>query len=544
MKRLSFLIIVLFALSLSLFATDDGFMIFRDRLILNEIEAGPGKYAYLCIKRKSGLIDTFGIVDTLGNVYWKYPLRIADATDTTFLTPLSIISSWAEHDSISSGVIWTLGGKIHYFVGSTGEDTAYIQMTGSSWKFWTNNQPFNFTGGNLQFDGHLLGYGDDRTFQMDGYKWCIDVDDDDALAYIWFHGTENEALIADSTGEILEWTGKGGFKSKGAKLTERLKVIWDVSQITDTLIHIQADTSGIDRNVTALLINGESINNASDFAIKTEDKDGNVLFSVKGDGVMEGYNLNKQFSYQCAGDIFNIATNTVALLGWITPATTEQDLSPHGRNFDYHNFATSDRTAKGLVWKLSFPTDPADGYLHTVDNDVFSFDDEGGANGFTMGGWYKVVATMSKQTIWSKWDETNAIELREWKMYLDTDETLVMMLCDESTNKMPYRTSNAPIAIGYHLILAVYDGRGAVAEDGITLYVDGLVEASTGTSDLGYVGMENTNTYVFVGAIEGTGGTNVDHWQGGMGHQFITTDQFTADEAWELYLRTRGYYNE
>ncbi|GAH71733.1 unnamed protein product, partial [marine sediment metagenome] len=51
-------------------------------------------------------------------------------------------------------------------------------------------------------------------------------------------------------------------------------------------------------------------------------------------------------------------------------------------------------------------------------------------------------------------------------------------------------------------------------------------------------------TYVFLGAIEGTGGTNVDHWQGDMGHQFITTDQLTADEAWELFLRTRGYYNE
>ncbi|GAH59761.1 unnamed protein product, partial [marine sediment metagenome] len=250
---------------------------------------------------------------------------------------------------------------------------------------------------------NIYGYHDDKVIEWDGWKWVLDGNDNNALAYIYFHGKENEALIADSTGEILEWTGKGGFKAT------QLRLIKDVSQITDTLAHIQADTSGIDRNVTALLINGESINNASDFAIKTEDKDGNVLFSVKGDGVMEGYNLNKQFAYQCAGDIFNIATNSVALLGWITPATTEQDLSPHNHDFDYHNFATSDRTAKGLVWKLIFPIDPANGYLHALDSDDFSFDDEAGANGFTMGGWVRVVATGSdSQTIWSKWDKTNA----------------------------------------------------------------------------------------------------------------------------------------
>ena len=466
MKRLFFVIVVLFAFTMSLSAADNGFRIFRDRLVFNAIEAGEKRYAYLVMLRDGAVEDTFGIVDSLGNIYWKYLMKtdsmvvnvyleltaagyakflgtssfhdsvavgavffVYGATDTTFLTPLAVITSYAEHDSISTG---------------------------------------------------------------------------------------------------------------------KLKVKLDVSQITDTLAHIQADTSGIDRNVTGLLINGESINNASDFPAKFEDKDGNVLFSVKGDGAVEGLTLNKQFSYQCAGDIFNIAPNSLALLGWITPVTTEQDLSPHNNDFDYHNFAISDRTAKGLVWKLRFPTDPANGYLHALDSDDFSFDDEAGANGFTMGGWHYVVTTASdSQTIWSKWDETTALPLREWRMYIGADEKLVMMLYDESVDKMPFRTSDAAIPVGWHLMLAVYDGGGGnTAQNGITLYVDGIVEASTGTAAIGYVGMENTNTYVFVGAIEGAAGTNKDHWQGDMGHQFITTDQLTADENWELYLRTRGYYNE
>lgn len=180
-----------------------------------------------------------------------------------------------------------------------------------------------------------------------------------------------------------------------------------------------------------------------------------------------------------------------------------------------------------------------------MDDDDFSFDDEAGANGFTMGGWMEVIATAGIQTIWSKWDETNAAELREWKLYLDNDETLVMMLYDESSDGDPYRTSDAAISTGWHLILAVYDGGGSSsAVTGITLYVDGKVEASTASNDLLYVGMENTNTQPWIGAQEGTGGIPELYWRSAMGHQFITTDQLTADEAWEMYLRTRGYYNE
>lgn len=259
---------------------------------------------------------------------------------------------------------------------------------------------------------------------------------------------------------------------------------------------------------------------------------------------IQGATINDQFAYQCAGDIFNIATNSIALLGWITPTTTEQDLSPHNHDFDYHNFGITDRTYKGLVWKLHF-YEEANEWLHTIDHDDFTFDDAGGANGFTIGGWAEVVATSDSQTIWSKWDETTASELREWRMFIDDAETLVVMIYDESEDAGPYRMSDASISIGWHLMLAVYDGAGGVsAANGITFYVDGKVEASTPTNNVGYVGMENTDAPVFVGAIEGTGGTNKDFWQGDMGHQFITTDQLTADQCWELYLRTRGYYSE
>ncbi len=519
-KYLMFIFLVLFCSILS------ARYIFDGKIVFSKHGTSRDRFAYLIIERQDGTVeDTFAIIDTLGNVYWKdYKV-------------------YAEFDSLKTGVIWTLSGDKHYFV--LGTDTAYIQLIDGTLKFHSNhNRAFSFEGGGpIFFYSNLQGFGDGY-FKTDGCVWGLDNNNTSRYSYIFFH-EDDEHLKADSIGEILEWTGRGGFLAKGAKLTERLKVVYDVSEWWDTLAHIQADTSGVDeRWVTGLLINGEAINDSGDFPLKLEDRDGNILFTVKGDGLMEGYNLNRQFSFQCAGDIFNMTPNTIALLGWITPATTEEDLSPHNHDFSYHGFATSDRTAIGLVWKLGFDPGQAN-YLDTPDHDDFTFDDAGGANGFTMGGWYKIKASVAPQTMWSKWDETTGLPRREWRMFLDDDETLVMMLWDESNDTDPYRTSDAAISVGWHLILAVYDGAGGnFAANGITLYVDGKVEASTATNDISYIGMENTTIPVSVGVIEGTAGQLTNFWSDDMGHQFITPDQLTSDEIWELHLRTRGYFNE
>ncbi|MBA7708542.1 hypothetical protein ES703_117444 [subsurface metagenome] len=135
---------------------------------------------------------------------------------------------------------------------------------------------------NLITTANIYGYDDTKVFEWHGYRWALDRNDSDRYAYIYFHGVDNEALIADSTGEILEWTGKK-FKTRYG--------------VFDSIDVAYAEIDSI-----------------------------------------HGATINKQFAYQCAGDIFNIAPNTVALLGWITPATVEQDLSPHNHDFNYWNF--------------------------------------------------------------------------------------------------------------------------------------------------------------------------------------------------------------
>lgn len=257
-------------------------------------------------------------------------------------------------------------------------------------------------------------------------------------------------------------------------------------------------------------------------------------------------NINDQFAYQCAGDIFNIATNSVLILGWISPATTEQDLSPHNHDATYQGtMTTADQIAKGLVWKLDF--DATDDYLSVIDHADFTFDDAGAARGFTMGGWIEVVATATNQVILSKWDEhtDGDPELREWKLWIDAAEKLNLRLADESVYAYEGVITDDALSVGWHLVSAVYNGVGGVgASAGIAIYVDGVSVAVTLVDNGVYAGMEDLATIVMVGAHKATDNTVDDFFQGDLGHIFITTDQLTADESWELYLRTRGYYNE
>lgn len=261
-------------------------------------------------------------------------------------------------------------------------------------------------------------------------------------------------------------------------------------------------------------------------------------------GELYGHLLADKMAYMCAGDLLSIDPDLCLLFAWITPATTEQDLSPHNHDGTYQgSMTTGDQIHKGLVWALDM--DASDDYVSVADHADFSFDDAGGPNGFTMGGWVQVVNTGGNQIILSKWDETTGTEAREWQLYFTSTEALRIQLSDESIDKRPYRTSDDPISTGWRFVIGVYDGGGgATAANGITLYVDGVVEPSTATNDINYVGMEDLGHAVWVSGRESSLGALEFPFAGDMGHVFITTTQWTADQVWEAYIRTRGYYNE
>lgn len=282
-----------------------------------------------------------------------------------------------------------------------------------------------------------------------------------------------------------------------------------------------------------------------DFTVLGDVAVSGTELTVTDDIVINTVSMTDIFTYQTAGELMDWELDYIVILGWLTPVTTEVDLSPHGNAAGYVNMVAEDRVQKGAVWSLDM-YDGGNEYLIMGDIAEFTFDDNGGANGFSMGGWIEVVATDSIQTIWSKWDETGgAAELREWKLTLDAAEKIQLDIYDESVPIGAELIVDVALTEGWHFVVVVYDGDGgatALADD--VIYIDGVSVAVTETDQATYVGMEDLACPVYIGTMEDALGANVQFFQGDLGLLFITTGTLGADEVWSAYTSTRGFYGE
>lgn len=180
-------------------------------------------------------------------------------------------------------------------------------------------------------------------------------------------------------------------------------------------------------------------------------------------------------------------------------AGTLYDASGQGHDGTYQgSMTTGDRIKKGMGWALDF--DGTDDYVDLGDSDDFSFGDGNNDEAVTWLGVIEVVDG-ANQTIISKRNDTLASPTREWQVYLVTNEELRLILFDESVDVNCYRTTDAPLSIGWHSYVITYDGAGgANAADTIKIYIDGALVASTATNNASYVAMENTTSDALIGA--------------------------------------------
>ncbi len=90
-----------------------------------------------------------------------------------------------------------------------------------------------------------------------------------------------------------------------------------------------------------------------------------------------------------------------------------------------------------------------------------------------------------------------------------TDQLLLELSSDAAGTHLPFRTSDSAITQGStHLFAATYSGLGgALAANGITLYQDSAVIASTATNDAAYVAMNDFTAAPNIGS-RGTGAAN------------------------------------
>jgi len=94
------------------------------------------------------------------------------------------------------------------------------------------------------------------------------------------------------------------------------------------------------------------------------------------------------------------------------------------------------------------------------------------------------------------------VNQKEWNFYLDAGK-LTIKLWDESVDKYTTMQTDAVLTTGWRHVVMTYDGTGgATAHTGMTLYVDAVAVAQTGSSEADYVAMENGTADVIIGASE------------------------------------------
>ena len=191
-------------------------------------------------------------------------------------------------------------------------------------------------------------------------------------------------------------------------------------------------------------------------------------------------------------------------------------------------------TGPGRLPLVTF--DAVDEEADTPDATFWSRDDAGGANGFSLGLWANVTNTGTARCFMAKYDETGV--QREWIWFLNPNDTMRFFLFDESVDGTgAYRNSDAAITMGsLRFFVATYDGTGgATAADGITLYEDGGVIASTATNQGTYEGMENLAGVVSLGRNIGGSRFFNGTMVGGPLGPFFTQTELSAADVTRLY---------
>jgi len=242
------------------------------------------------------------------------------------------------------------------------------------------------------------------------------------------------------------------------------------------------------------------------------------------------------------GILLEVLTAPVAIIGFTndTYAAAQTELGLEngaGRVWTYTSTNAPSKTTQGNAYVWS-PAATADAYLSTPDTADMSFGDGSNDSVMSVGGWIEVVNTGGSQRIISKSTGTSATS--EWALSLGPTETLWLICYDASAGKLCYRNTNTPLSVGLHFVTVTKDATGgATAMDATVIYVDGVAVASTATNDDNYVAMENLAVVPQIGRD-----TSGSYFAGDLGRLFVTPEELTAAKVWQLFEKTRGYYNK
>lgn len=171
----------------------------------------------------------------------------------------------------------------------------------------------------------------------------------------------------------------------------------------------------------------------------------------------------------------------------------------HGLNDGQIYGVTTGATSKLGIGSYSF--DGVDDYVHIGDSDKFSFGDGINDQPFSISAWIFIDSLTTNFPIISKYEGVNAGE-GEWTLIIDTAASLSFTCIDDMVaNRQGIKSSGTIPTSTWTHVAVTYDGSGgASATTGMNLYIDGVLQSTTETSDGTYVAMHNSNVDVLIGA--------------------------------------------
>lgn len=217
-----------------------------------------------------------------------------------------------------------------------------------------------------------------------------------------------------------------------------------------------------------------------------------------------------------------------------TNTTTSTDQSRNAQTITHNATAAGRLSRVGKGYALAF--DGSTNYSTAPDAAGLSFGDASTDVAHSWLALVKITDTANNRTLFGKFT-TNQ---REYRAYINTTDTLLWAFYDESTDATDQRASNAAVTQGAYVLLGgVFNGTDGA--NGMTLYQNAAVIASTATTDSGgtYTAMENGTSVLGIGA--GTSSASLP-FQGDIAMIALCAGALTADQMWQIKQLVNGYF--
>jgi len=152
-----------------------------------------------------------------------------------------------------------------------------------------------------------------------------------------------------------------------------------------------------------------------------------------------------------------------------------------------------------------------------------------------------VTDTANNRVLMSKYSDTGPN--REWLWRIDTTDKQSFLAYDESASAFQIRTADAATTHGVPRLFGMtYSGvGGANAANGMTLYENGALVASTATPNASYVAMEDSAAALAIGVLSIPGG-GAQFGQGSFGFVAVYAAALTAVQHKQVNDIKREYY--